>query len=80
MGSAALTHPALTESEKPAWVLHRTANLDRLEYVAATARGVVIVAKRGGRVYSINVPGSEVLDLVGRLRFPLRKATRQAKK
>jgi hypothetical protein len=49
-------------------------NLDRVDYVATTARGVVIVAQRGGRVYSINVPCSEIVDLVARLRFPIRKA------
>ena len=61
------------ESDKPAWVPHKTVNLDRVDYVATTARGVVIVAERGGRVYSINVPRSEVPDLVGRLRFPIRR-------
>jgi hypothetical protein len=54
-------------------VPHKTVNLDHVDYVATTARGVVIVAKRGGRVYSINVPRSEVLDLAARLRFPIRK-------
>jgi hypothetical protein len=48
-------------------------NVDRVEYVAATTRGVVIVARRGGREYNIHIPRHEVLDLAARLRSPLGK-------
>jgi hypothetical protein len=45
-----------------------------VEYVALTNKGVVIVARRGGREYSINVPRSESLMLAAKLRYPLGKA------
>jgi hypothetical protein len=70
--------PPSPESEKPPWVPHKTVNLDHVDYVATTARGVVIVAKRGGRVYSINVPEAEIQNLAARLRFPIRKAKGRA--
>jgi hypothetical protein len=45
-----------------------------VEYVALTNKGVVIVARRGGREYLINVPRDEALELAARLRWPLGKA------
>jgi hypothetical protein len=45
-----------------------------VEYVAVTEKGVVIVAQRGEREHSINVPRSEALELAAKLRYPLGKA------
>jgi hypothetical protein len=42
-----------------------------VEYVARTKGGVVIVARRGGREYLINVPRDEALQLAARLRYPV---------
>jgi hypothetical protein len=42
-----------------------------VEYVAPTRTGVVIVAHRKGREYSINVPRSEIAALATKLRRPV---------
>jgi hypothetical protein len=41
-----------------------------VEYVAPTRGGVVIVARRKGREYSINLPRSEIAALAAKLRHP----------
>jgi hypothetical protein len=60
---------------EPAWLPHRTVNIDRVEYVAPTRTGVVIVARRTGREYSINLPRSEIAALAAKLRRPSVGAT-----
>ena len=66
--------PGPAQPEPPRWVPHRTVNIDHVEYVARTAAGVVIVARRKGREYSINVPRAEALALAAKLRWPLGKS------
>jgi hypothetical protein len=46
---------------------HRVVNVDTVAHVQATARGVVIVGRRGGRDYMINVPLEEVEGLLAKL-------------
>ena len=56
--------------EPKAWNPRRTVNLDRVESVAEGDGGLVVVARRGGREYRINVPRDEVLRLAAGLMQP----------
>jgi hypothetical protein len=42
-------------------------NVDQVAHIQKTARGVVIVARRGGLDYLINVPEDEVKELLAKL-------------
>ena len=47
-------------------------NIDHVEYVARTGGGdLIVVAKRGAREITINVPASSVPDLIAILRRPI---------
>lgn len=49
------------------WRPHRVVNVDQVAHIQKTARGVVIVARRGGLDYLINVPEDEVKELLAKL-------------
>lgn len=60
------------ETTPPPFRLH--ANLGKLDYVTRGAgRDLIIVGRYGAREICITVPGSEVPDLVARLRRPMAK-------
>ena len=60
------------DSEPVPFRLH--ANLGKLDYVTRGAgRDLIIVGRYGAREICVTVPGSEVADLVARLRRPMVK-------
>lgn len=62
-------------AEKPPrpWRPHWTVNLDRVESVEQAKGTILVVARRRGREYLINLPRDEALTLAAKLRPAGRK-------
>lgn len=72
MGRAKVWKALATPVEPVRFPSRQAVNIDHVEYVARTGGGdLIVVAKRGAREITINIPRSAVPDLIARLRRPI---------